>query len=420
MTALLDEAPAKAVRKAPPRHPDALPPAIVVGGGANALSVARQLGRMGVKVYGLCEPGAFVRHSRFCTAIPVEDGGAAGGVVGGDGGLARAWAAFLLGEQSNSLRGAVLLACSDAGIRLVAENREALSERFLLDESNPAAQLAMLNKLSTYRAAAAAGVPTPRFWVAESARDLEAVRGELVFPLVVKPRLGYVFEAKTGKKLIQVENFEQVAAAVDAVAATGTASVLMEKIPGPDERLCSYYTYLDKDSRPLLHFTKRVIRRYPVMTGTACYHVTDWIPEAVELGNQLFAHVGLRGLANVEFKRDERDGKLKLIECNARFTAADCLVARSGIRLAEFVYCRVTGRPTPAVDDYVKGMRLWDPVRDFQAHRAMKRAGTITTRQWIAGVCRRQTFPYFRWSDPMPAVARATLPIRKALGWARK
>src|SRR5438105_868251 len=82
-------------------------------------------------------------------------------------------------------------------------------------------------------------------------------------------------------------------------------------------------------SAPLFEFTKRVIRRFPAMTGTACYAITDRIPEAAELGNRLFRHVALRGLANVEFKRDVRDGTLKLIECNARFTASQALVTRS-------------------------------------------------------------------------------------------
>ena len=36
-----------------------LPPAIIMDGGANALSVARGLGRMGVTVYALNEVGAF-------------------------------------------------------------------------------------------------------------------------------------------------------------------------------------------------------------------------------------------------------------------------------------------------------------------------------------------------------------------------
>lgn len=405
MTQLLTPPHRAKVRAKPPAHRANLPPVILLGGGANALSVARQLGRLGAAVYALNEPGAFVHHSRFCRPLDAGKG-------------ENAWEDFLLGERSGELRGAVVLACSDAGIELLAARREELLERYLLDESDARAQRMMLNKLSTYRAGLAAGIPTPKFWVVESAADLHRCRTELVYPLVVKPQLSHVFESKTGKKLLMAGHFDEALAAVDAVAATGTSSVLMEKIPGPDDRLCSYFTYLDEDSRPLFHFTKRIIRRYPVMTGTACYHVTDWIPEAAELANRLFSHVGLRGLANVEFKRDDRDGKLKLIECNARFTASDCLVARSGINLAAFVYCRLTGRPTPPMNDFVRGMRLWDPVRDFQAHLALRRAGTLTTLQWLASVCHRQTFPYFHWTDPAPALARVTLPIRKRIGLA--
>jgi D-aspartate ligase len=410
MNTLLSEPP---VRPAPapaparrdlPTFPGNLPPALLLGGGANALSVARQLGRLGAPVHALAEPGAFVAHSRYCRTPRA---------AGGD---ARAWEQFLLGPGAAGLRGAVLLSCCDAGIELIARRRDELSERYLLDDSNPRAQLTMLNKLATYRAAREAGVPTPGFWVADSRGQLEAVRTELTYPLIVKPRLSHVFERKTGKKLLVVNDYDQVAAAVGAVADTGTEAVLMEMIPGPDSRLCSYYTYLDEDSRPLLHFTKRIIRRYPLVTGTACYHVTDRIPEAAELGNRLFRHVGLRGLANVEFKRDGRDGKLKLIECNARFTASDCLVARSGINLAAFVYCRLTGRAPPPTHEYEVGMRLWDPVRDFQAGLAMRRAGDLTLWGWLKSVCHRQTFAYFQWTDPAPALARLMAPLRKWTG----
>jgi hypothetical protein len=67
------------------------------------------------------------------------------------------------------------------------------------------------------------------------------------------------------------------------------------------------------------------------------------------------------------------------------------------------------------MDDYRVGLRLWDPVRDFQAGLAMRREGQLTLGWWLASVCHRQTFPYFQWSDPMPALARLTTPLRKAL-----
>jgi predicted ATP-grasp superfamily ATP-dependent carboligase len=377
------------------------PPAIILGGGANALSVARSLGRLGARVYALDDASSYVRYSRYCRPIALP------------GPAPESWARFLLGPESDPYRGAVLLACSDAALTLLAENREALSARFRLDDSNPAAQLLMLNKLATYQEARDAGVPTPGFWLAETRDQVLALEGSLPYPLIVKPHYTHDYEQRSGRKFEVAHDFEQVLRAYDALSAEGIATLLVEWIPGPDDRLCSYYTYLDEDGGPLFHFTKRIIRRFPVGMGNACYHVTDWNPEVRDEALKLFQWVGLRGLANAEFKRDARDGRLKLIECNARFTASDCLVARSGFDLAAFVYNRLTGRPQPPLEAYTRGMRLWDPFRDFQCFLALRRQGEMTFRQWLAGVAHRQTFPYFQWSDPVPALVRLSNPLRK-------
>jgi predicted ATP-grasp superfamily ATP-dependent carboligase len=398
--------PQRRATTAPRAH--VLPPAIIVGGGANALSVARSLGRMGVPVYVLNERNAFVRFSRHCRKLDAP--------IPRAGEEAQVWSQFLLGPESDALAGAVVLACSDAGIETIAGHREALAQKYILDDSHPPAQLAMLNKLATYQAAVEAGVPTPKFWLADSREELADVRDRLVFPLIVKPRLSHVFERSSGKKLIVANRFEEVASAVETITATGTGCMLVEMIPGPDDRLCSYFTYLDEDSQPLLHFTKRVIRRFPALTGSGCYHITDWNPQLVGISNRLFSHVKLRGVANVEYKLDVRDGQYKLIECNARFTASDNLVSRSGVDLGAFVYNRLTGRPQPPMGEYIRQLRQWDPIRDFQAYLGLRKTGQLTFAQWLKSVAHLQTFPYFNLSDPMPALARFTAPLRRKLG----
>ncbi len=60
-------------------------------------------------VYAINEPGACARHSRTCRWVPLP---------GGEN-LEDAWARFLLGPESDFLKGAVVLACSDAGIQLL-------------------------------------------------------------------------------------------------------------------------------------------------------------------------------------------------------------------------------------------------------------------------------------------------------------
>lgn len=373
---------------------DHLPPVIVLGGGMNALSIARSLGRRGVRVYALNEPTSHVRYSRYCRYIRVRNAGT----------QQESWTRFLLGRESDYLRGAVLLTGSDTGLEIIIAHRDELAQKFILDESNPEAQLCMLNKLCTYQKAVAAGVLTPRFWVAQTREEVMELRPELVYPLIVKPLLSHVFEDRFGVKFTVVADFEQLLEAHAVADEVGIATMLVEHIPGADDRLCSYYTYMDEQGNALFDFTKRVIRRYPIGMGSGSYHITDWNPEVRDESLKLFRHVKLRGLANAEFKRDDRDGKLKLMECNARFTAANCLVADSGYDLALFVYNRLTGRPQRPLGQYRQGLRLWDPVRDYHAYRALRRQGQLSAGQWVRSVLHRQTVPHFRWDDPLPAL----------------
>lgn len=371
------------------------PPAIVLGGGANALSVARSLGRRGVAVHAINDWSSYVRRSRYCRWVALPDEGPREAV----------WSDFLLGPASDCLRGAVLLACSDEGIQCIANHRERLLEKYRLDDSDPVAQRAMLNKLATYQHALAAGVPTPRFWLARAAQDIAGLRGSLVYPLLVKPLYSHVFEQRFGQKFVIARGYDDLVAAFDKVRGAGIDAMLVEMVPGPDDRLCSYYTYLDESGQPLFDFTKRVIRRYPANMGAGCYHVTDHVPEVKELALKLFRQAGLRGLANVEFKRDDRDGELKLIECNARFTAANCQVARAGYDLAWFVYCRLTGQPQVPFHRFRSGVRLWYPIEDVKAFRELHARGELTWGGWLRSLLHAQSFPFFAWSDPLPTLA---------------
>jgi predicted ATP-grasp superfamily ATP-dependent carboligase len=370
------------------------PPAIILGGGANALSVARLLGERGVKVYAINSAKEHVCYSRFAESISVSS----------ESSIERAWTRYLLGDESKYLHGSVLLACSDRALQLIATHHEELGRKFLLDAINPTAQLCMLNKLCTYRAATAAGVSTPKYWTPQNEQQLLEVRDELVYPLVVKPELSHESQKRLGEKLFIARDFSELVQLFRKVLEGGIDVMLVEMIPGGDDLLCSYYTYLDENGIPLCHFTKRIVRRYPAVHGIGCCHVTDWIPELIPISLRLFEHVGLQGLANVEFKRDPRDGQLKLIECNARFTAANCLVADSGFDLAMLVYSRLTGAPQDPLTHYSIGKRLWYPLEDFLAWRDMPNATRPAFLRWLASHRHPASLPFFRWSDPVPTI----------------
>jgi len=375
-----------------------LPPAILFGGFFQAFQVVESLATRSVPVYVLNNRWAEARYSRYAHAIRLPDNVP----------YAQAATDFLTGRDSDDLAGSVLLAAGDQELEIINANRETLAKKFRLDLTNPGAQQVMLDKLATYKAAKEAGVPAPKFWEIRTEEDIHQFSKEFVYPLIVKPTISHVFLNRFKCKFFMAENFDQLLECYRIADGAGIEVVLLEKIPGPDSRLCSYYTYMDEEGNPLFDFTKRVIRRYPVNMGLASYHITDRVEGVRELSLKLLRHVGLQGLANAEFKYDERDGQLKLIECNVRFTAANSLVAKAGFDLGNFVYNRIVGIPQPRLINFRTGMRLWDPLRDFRAFLELRERGDLTLLQWLASVMHRTSIAYFSWRDPLPSLVRLT------------
>ena len=53
-------------------------------------------------------------------------------------------------------------------------------------------------------------MPTPRFWEIESEEDIQRLREELVYPLIVKPKISHLFQQKFKCKYLLAEDFSQL------------------------------------------------------------------------------------------------------------------------------------------------------------------------------------------------------------------
>jgi predicted ATP-grasp superfamily ATP-dependent carboligase len=378
---------------------DTSTPVLVLGGKENALSLARHLGRLGIEVAVSGPANCWGMYSRYCVealrvpfqASPLDY-----------------WRDLLLPQGASGYEGSVILPCSDDAIEFVARHDAALRGRYILDDVTAEMRLALLDKRRTLELARRAGLDTPDFWTVTNSDEAEALRGRVTFPAMVKPVNSHKFARVFGHKLFIVASFDELAEKVALAHRHGLEVMVMEMIPGPDDLLCSYYTYVDRTGLNLFHFTKRILRRYPVNKGVACYHITEWLPEAAELGRRFFSGTGFRGLGNIEFKRDLRDGKLKVIEVNARFTAAQELVVRSGMPIDLVVYCYLTGQPVPQVPNYREYLRYWYPVRDCLAFLELRRRGELTFVQWLKSVLPyRAVSPLHSFSDLMPTLRAA-------------
>lgn len=380
-----------------PRRGDDQPPAIVLGGDLNAASVARSLGAAGVAVHALGTGAADpVRDSRFCTSYVAFERG---------DGVQRRWRAWLE-ENASRLAGAVLLPCNDDALELIAGSRRALEElSYRPFEADDEVLATMLDKRRTAELAARIGVPAPQSMVLDGLASLERAAAQIGFPCGLKPLHAHVLARHRGwGKLIIARDGAHLTELFEQLDALGVSLLATEVIPGEDDCYRSYYSYIDEHGQPLLNFTKQKLRGYPPRMGLWSYHLTTRDLAVIEMGARFFQRAGVRGLANVEFKLDPRDGVLKLIECNHRFTAANEIVRLAGLDLALLTYERALGRPGPDVSSYRTGMRLLNPIEDVRAYRALRTEGKLSTAGWLRSLAHPLHLPLLRWNDPLPGL----------------
>jgi predicted ATP-grasp superfamily ATP-dependent carboligase len=369
-------------------------PAVLLGGRETAVPVCRSLGRAGISVIAIGEPRDPVRYSRYCSRY-VE--------VGDCDDIESRWLEALLEDPAPG----VLVPVSDHGVELVARHREELVARgYVPFEAVDAVSLEMLDKSRSYEIASGAGVPTPRFAIMRTPADIDPALERLAMPCGIKPLEGHLFRERTGlnEKVIPVEDGKQLARLAGPWLDAGLGLMATEVIGGSDDRIHALFTYLDENGEPLFAFTNRKLRQDPPHFGVGCYVKHEEEPEVVELGLRFLRAAGLRGVAHVEFKRDPRDGRFKLIECNPRINLSIELLIASGLDLPQLIYRRACREAPPQMTRKRSGLHLWHPVPDLRSMRMQGRAGELTVWRWLRSLLHRQRFTVFAADDPRPSL----------------
>jgi D-aspartate ligase len=361
-----------------------------------AVSAARSIAALGAEIHAVGDFEDPIQWSRACTSFELIPRGK---------GMGERYLEFL----ERGPRGAVLLPCDDESLEVLARNRALLEGwGYRPVEADDEVLLAMLDKERTYELSRSLGVPTPRTVTVRTREEAERAAAEFDYPCALKPLSSHRFAQVAGvaAKVYLAGDPAELLHWYGIAEGLGIEVLVTDIIPGTDEDFTSYYSYLLPDGEPLFHFTKHKLRQLPIGFGLTCYQESVWEPEVVELGLRFFQGVGLRGVGNVEFKRDAATGEWKIIECNHRFTLANELVRLSGIDIPAIAYRRAAGLPVAPVTGYRLRVRLWNPVEDATALLQYRAAGQLTVGAWLRSLWTRWHFPLWRIRDPMPTVVR--------------
>jgi len=310
---------------------------IVLGLSPTGLYAVRELGRAGFQLLGVTDQPACGTASRMLSHPDefwmVED----------DQYLLQK----LIDVGAKESSPPVLMPTSDRYIEFVAENYDALAKVFILQQSySPDFVYNLLEKGRFYRLCADHGLPAPGIWYPNSRQELADLAEQLPFPCILKPKLIHLaVKFLKGKKVLLANNREKYLQIINKIPDGLGGWVIQEIIPGPESNIILLAGYFDSNSDPVEIFTARKLRQYPPGFGSASLVESETDSEIIDASVKFLKGIGFKGICGTEFKRDPRDGCLKVIEINPRPTLWFHLSHASGKRIVETACRDLTGFP---------------------------------------------------------------------------
>ena len=369
--------------------------AVIVDGAYSSLGAARNLATHGVPVYvldsELCVAQFSRRVRRFIRCPPADD-------------EAR-FVEFLLEiAAEKDMNDWVIFPSTDEYVRILAQHRQRLSERYLVTTPPWDVVKFLYDKRLTHHLAVRQGVPVPETYNPGSVHDLVSLN--LDFPVVLKPAISSRFCSVTKKKAYRANDMQELMNLYEAMAAIIDPSeiLIQELIPGRAENLFSFVGFF-KDGITVAGLSARRPRQHPMEFGRASTFVeTVDVAELETLATQFLQGIAYSGLAEVEFMYDPKHDRFELLEVNPRIWGWHSIAVRAGLDLPYLAYADAIGEELDVgtVREGVKWVRL---VTDVPTAALEMLAGRLSARQYVASVFGDTEYAVLSLSDPLPFVA---------------
>lgn len=320
----------------------------------SALAVTRSLGRRGdvVVVAGERHPG-LASASRYCSARTLYPNPSRDPI-----GFVDAVAAAAREHAID-----VVMPMTEVTTLLLTEHQSRLPEHSRLPFAATEVVSQASDKSNVLLLAQQLGVPTPRTTIVRSASEANDLSiGD--YPVVVKPARSRVLTASgwISSGVTYANNDAELRAQLTSLRPELYPVLLQERIHGPGVGVFACYA----DGRPVAWFAHKRIREKPPSGGVSVLRESAPLePLATEYAGKLLSSLGWKGVAMVEFKRDNRDGSLRLMEINGRFWGSLQLAIDAGVDFPALLADIAMGRDVPAPRDYRVGVRtrwLWGDV----------------------------------------------------------
>lgn len=373
-------------------RPDGSTGVLVIGGDYRALGVVRSLGRHGIPAWVIrsADDHGLAGISRFSRRS----------LIWPDDEASRL--AFLIDLADNEgLIGWTLFASADATAAFVSRRHAELSQRFRLTTPDWNTFRWAYDKRLTCDLAAKVDVPHPRMFTPRHSGEVAAFDG--AFPVILKPATKPRLNVPRTKAWL-VNDPAELQATYDEVAPLVEPGALMvqELVPGIAGQLS--VAALCRQGEPLVLTAAERVRQFPMDFGRSSTYVeTVHNPEVEALARRILAELRLDGLAEVEFKRDSRDGLYKLLDINLRVWGWHTIGSAAGLDFTYAAWQLANGQGVPPVS-VPAGMRWLRLTTDVPAAWHEMKHGRLSVRSYVRTLVASHERAVSAIDDPLPGL----------------
>ncbi len=297
---------------------------------------------------------------------------------------------------------AVLFPGFDDEVWAISRHADRLERYYIVPLARWEVMQRLADKELQMKAAWKAGVDTPKTYFVHGPDDLEAAAAEVPFPALFKPLRHQEMRRRFGVKVITMPTVEHLARGYEKGRVCGPL-MLQEIVPGDDRDFYTFGAYHDASSRPLGVFVSRKVRQHPRGFGESRIAESCWVDEVADDSLRLLRELSFHGVSGTEFKRDPRDGRLKLMEVNARHWLHHSLATAAGVNLSLIAYSDALGRPIEGAKQ-TDGVRWLDFPREARDSLSELVRREMNIETFLSGLRNARVDAVYSTDDPAPAL----------------
>ncbi len=369
-------------------------PVLILGTHITALGVLRILTEHGIPCQVLDETSDIIVRSRWYR--PAERL------------LAETPDSAVLAGHLESLRipRAVVIACSDRWSRALSGLPGELRHRFMTSMPSRETVELFVDKDRFTALVDRLGIPHPRTLLLRNVDDLDKASDEDLRVGFLKPTESQRYYLRFGTKGSFVHDRETARRLISQARDLELTFMLQEWIPGEVSNTILLDGFVDRQGTVRAMVARRRLRMDPPRIANTALDRTiplREVAEAADATRAILAEVGYRGIFNIEFKHDARDGRFKVIEVNARPFWLIAHIARAGADLPFMAYRDAQDLPVPEVPSYQAGRYGMYEVPEIaallRAWGSFRRPTGPVLAPWLRG-----DHTLLWWRDPAPGL----------------